>query len=49
MSSFKEIYPRSMKHTHSGKLYTFKEICSFKEHIFVQVQDPMFIQVNYIY
>ena len=33
-----------MKHIHSGKLYPFKEICSFKEHIFVQVQDHMFIQ-----
>ena len=34
---------------HSGKLYPFKEICSFKEHIFVQVQGHMFIQGNYIY
>ena len=44
-----EIYPRSMKHIHSGKLYPFKEICSFKEHIFVQVRGHMFIQGNYIY
>ena len=34
LSSFKQIYPRSMKHVHSGKLYPFKEICSFKEHIY---------------
>ena len=34
---------------HSGKLYPFKEICSFKKHIFVQVQGHMFIQRNYIY
>ena len=39
----------SMKHIHSGKLYPFKEICSFKEHIFVQIQGLMFIQGNYIY
>ena len=38
-----------MKHIHSGKLYPFKEIYSFKEHIFVQVQGHMFIQGNYIY
>ena len=38
-----------MKYTHSGKLYPFKEICSFKEHTFVQVQGHMFIQGNYIY
>ena len=37
------------KHIHSGKLYPFKEICSLKEHIFVQVQGYMFIQGNYIY
>ena len=43
------IYPRSMKHIHSGKLYPFKEIYSFKEHIFAQVQGHMFIQGNYIY
>ena len=49
ISSFREIYPRSMKHIHSEKLYPFKEICSFKEHIFVQVQGHMFIQGNYIY
>ena len=49
LSSFKQIYPRSMKHVHSGKLYPFKEICSFKEHIFVQVQGHMFIQEIYIY
>ena len=41
ISSFNEKY--------SGKLYPFKEICSFKEHIFVQVQGHMFIQGNYIY
>ena len=46
---FKQIYPRSMKHIHSGKLYLFKEICSFKENIFVQVRGHMFIQENYIY
>ena len=34
---------------HSGKLYPFKETCSFKEHVFVQVQGRMFIQGNYIY
>ena len=49
ISSFKEIYPRSMKHIRLGKLYPFKEICSFKEHIFVQVQGHMFIEGNYIY
>ena len=49
ISSFKEIYPRSMKHIHLGKLYPFKEICSFEEHIFVQVQGNMFIQGSYIY
>ena len=49
ISSFKEIYPRSVKHIHSGKLYPFKEICLFKEHIFVQFQGHMFIQGNYIY
>ena len=38
-----------MKHIHSGKLCPFKEICSFKEHIFVQVRGHMFIQGNYIY
>ena len=38
-----------MKHIHSGKLYPFKEICSFKEQIFVQVKGHMFIQGNYIY
>ena len=38
-----------MKHIHSRKLYPFKEICSFKKHIFVQVQGHMFIQGNYIY
>ena len=38
-----------MKHIHSVKLYPFKETCSFKEHIFVQVQGHMFIQENYIY
>ena len=49
ISSFKEIYSRSMK------AYSFREIiiiqgkCSFKEHIFVQVQGHMFIQGNYIY
>ena len=43
ISSFNEIY------IHSGKLYPFKEICSFKERIFVQVQGHMFIQGNYIY
>ena len=32
ISSFKEIYPRSMK------TYSFREICSFKEHIVLQVQ-----------
>ena len=32
------------KHIYSGKLYQFKEIYSFKEHIFVQVQGHMFIQ-----
>ena len=37
------------KHIHSGKLYRFKEICSFREHIFVQVQGHMFIQGDYIY
>ena len=46
---FKQIYPRSMKHVHLGKLYLFKEICSFKEHIFIQVRGHMFIQGNYIY
>ena len=30
------IYPRSMKHFHSGKLYPFKEVCSFKETIFIE-------------
>ena len=49
ISSFKESYPRSTKYIHSGKLYPFKEIYSFKEHIFVQVQGHMFIQGNYIY
>ena len=49
ISSFKEIYPRSMKHIHPGKLYPFKEIYLFKEHIFVQVQGHMFIQGKYIY
>ena len=34
---------------HSGKLYPFKEIYSFKEHICVQVQGHMFIQGNYIH
>ena len=34
ISSFKEIYPRSIKHIHAGKLYPFKEIFSFKEHIY---------------
>ena len=42
-------YPRSTKYIHSGKLYPFKEMYLFKEHIFVQVQDHMFIQGNYIY
>ena len=37
------------KHVNSGKLCPFKEICSFKEHIFVQVQGHMLIQGNYIY
>ena len=42
---------RSRKYilVNSGKLYPFKEIYSFKEHIFVQVQGHMFIQGNYIY
>ena len=31
---FKEIYPRWTKYIHSGKLYPFKEIHLFKEHIF---------------
>ena len=43
------MYPRSMKHIHSGKLCPFKEICSFKEHIFAEVQGHMFIQGNYIH
>ena len=47
--STKSAYPRSVKDIHSGKLYPFKEICSFKEHIFVQVQGHMLIQGNYIY
>ena len=38
-----------MKHIHPGKLYPFKEIYLFKEHIFVQVQGHMFIQGKYIY
>ena len=37
------------KHIYSGKLHPFREMCSFKEHIFVQVQGHMFIQGNYIY
>ena len=49
ISSFKEIYPRSPRYIHSGKLYPFKEIYLFKENIFVQVQGHMFIQGNYIY
>ena len=49
ISSFKEIYSRSTKYIHLGKLYPFKEIYLFKEHIFVQVQGHMFIQGNYIY
>ena len=49
ISSFKEICPRSTKYINSGKLYPFKEIYLFKEHIFVQVQGHMFIQGNYIY
>ena len=34
ISSFKEIYLVQGKHIHSGKLYPFKEIYSFKEHIY---------------
>ena len=34
---------------HLMKLHSFKEIYSFKENIFVQVQDLMFIQGNYIF
>ena len=47
--SRKYILVSQWKHIHSGKLYPFKKICSFKEHIFVQVQGYMFIQGNYIY
>ena len=39
-SSFKEIYPRSTKYIHSGKLYPFKEIYLFKEHIFHSSSRP---------
>ena len=47
---FKEPYQFvQWKYIHSGKWYSFKEICSLKEHIFVQVQGHMFIQENYIY
>ena len=56
ISSFKEIifiqgniFGIQRKHIHSGKLYPFKEIYSFKEHIFVQVQGYMCIQGNYIH
>ena len=42
LTSFKEIYPRSTTDILSGKLYPFKEIYLFKEHIFVQVQGHMF-------
>ena len=49
ISSFKEIYPQSTKYIHSGKLFQFKEIYLFKEHIFVHVKGHMFIQGKYIY
>ena len=47
--SRKYILVSQWKHINSGILYLFKEICSFKEHIFVQVQGHMFIQGNYIF
>ena len=47
--SRKYILVSQWKHINSGRLYPFKEICSFMEHIFVQVQGHMFIQGNYIY
>ena len=47
--SRKYILVSQWKHINLGKLYPFKEIFSFKEHIFVQVQGHMFIQGNYIY
>ena len=47
--SRKYILVSQWKHINSGKFYPSKEICSFKEHIFVQVQGHMFIQENYIY